>query len=175
MSAESLKERVAESEQEAATKQNLRMPVQPGEEPDDTSELVEQFTDSDIETFSDALDNLQSDEFPTANFSEEQFEENRHYMEVIQERVRAAMPHENQDVTGILREWAHDDPDAGLEQPSREDLLKDETGKQAMIARSTKGKDGSLLKWVLRQIRESVVRRDGEQGGGGGLLGRFRK
>jgi len=175
MSAESFEERAETEEETHATKQNLGMPTQPGEEPEDTTELLEQFTDSDIETGSAAFDNLQSKEFPTAQFSEEQFAENRHYMEVIQERVRAALPHENQDVTGILREWAHDDPDAGLEQPSREDLLMDETGKQAIIARSTKGKDGSLLKWVLRQIRESVVRRDGDKKGGGGLLGRFRK
>jgi len=173
MSTEQIEERTKQAEEADATRQNLGMPMQPGEEPKDKSELVEQLTDDDLVTSDDSLENVKSKAFPSGNFSEEEAQENRHWLDVILIRKKVAYPHPGQDVTGILREWVHDDPEAGLSPVSKEDRLTDETFKQASAARITKGKEGSLITLVLRQIRESVVRRGGESGGGG-LLGRFR-
>jgi hypothetical protein len=149
---------------------------QDGEETDKT-ELLEQLTDDDLTTTDDALQNLKTKDIPSANFSDEEALEHRHYLDVVHERMLAAKPHEGQEVVGIIREWAHDDPSAGLEPPSKRDLLVDETARQGVAARVSKGKNGTLIGLALRSIRESVLRRDGSTAGssGGGILGRLRK
>lgn len=174
MSAEEYADQIKEKEKADATAQNLGMPMQPGEEPRDKSELVEQLTDDDLVTSDESLENVKSKAFPSGNFGEAEAQENRHWLDVILIRKKVANPHPGQDVTGILREWVHDDPEAGLSPVSKQDRLTDETFKQASAARMTKGKEGSLITLVLRQIRESVVRR-GDDDSGGGLLGRFRR
>jgi len=150
---------------------------QPEEDDDaDKTELLEQLTDDDLVAADDTLQNLATKDIPSANFSEEEALENRHYLDVVLERKFAAYPHEGQEVTGIVREWAHDDPDAGREPLSKQDLLADETFKQGVAVRITKGKNGSLLGLALRSIRESVLRRDSdESSSGGGLLGRLKR
>jgi len=151
----------------------LREPAE--ETPEERTELLQQLTDHDLVMSDPALQNLLTKDIPSANFSEEQAKEFRHYLDVLLERKTAAFPHEGQDVTGPLREWVHDDPNAGLEPVSKQDLLTDETAKQAVAARITKGQDGSLLRLSLRSIKESVLRRGDEKKSGGGLMGRFRK
>jgi len=143
--------------------------------PKDQAELLEQLADDDLVASDETLQNLTTKDIPTANFSEEEAHEFRHYIDVVLERKQAAYPHEGQDVTGILREWAHDDPEAGLDPVSKQDRLTDETFKQGIAARTTKGKEGSLITLALRSITESVVRRRGDNNSGGGILGRLRK
>jgi hypothetical protein len=160
----------------AATEAALQgLSPDPQEEKQDTSELIEQLTDSDLVAADGTLKNLATKDIPSANFSEEEAEEFRHYLDVVLERKRAAYPHEGQLMTGILREWAHDDPDAGLEPVDKHDLLADETYKQGVAARITKGKRGSLIGLALRSIRESVVRRGGNDDKGSGILGKLKR
>jgi len=169
----------AERQDEAAAADALVNGVnrqEPDEDDADRAELLDQLTDNDLAAADDALQNLTTKDIPTANFSDEEAEEFRHYLDVVLERKRVAQPHEGQLVTGIIREWAHDDPDAGLKVPSKRDKLLDETHKQGVAARITKGKNGSLIGLALRSIRESVLRRrGGDSSGGGGLLGKLKR
>lgn len=153
----------------------LQQPGAQEETPADKTELIEQLTESDLVATDGTLQNLLTKDIPSANFSEEEAHEFRHYLDVVLERKRAAHPHEGQDVVGVLREWVHDDPSAGLDPVDRGDLLMDETMKQGVAARITKGKQGSLIGLALRSVRESVLRRDGSSSSGGGLLGRIRR
>jgi hypothetical protein len=167
-------------QQEAASAQVLANGVQGAEAADDDdaekTELLEQLTDDDLVAADDTLQNLVTKDIPSANFSDEEAVEFRHYLDVVLERKKAAQPHEGQEVVGIVREWAHDDPEAGMEPVSKEDLLTDETYKQGVAARITKGKNGSLLGLALRSIRESVLRRDGSSSSeGGGLIGKLKR
>jgi len=145
-----------------------------GDTVEEKTELIEQLTDDDLDAADGTLRNLTTKDIPSANFSEEEATEFRHYLDVVLERKRAAHPHEGQDVVAELREWVHDDQSAGLEPVSKSDLLTDETFKQAVAARITKGKDGKLLESALRSIRESVLRRGSDDSGGGGLLGKIK-
>jgi len=148
---------------------------QPDENDDrDRAELLDQLTDSDLVAADATLQNLASKDIPSANFSEAEAQEFRHYLDVAIERKRAAHPHPDQDVTGILREVVHDDPEAGLDPVDPRDRLLDDTFRQGVAARMTKGKEGNLLGLALRSIKESVLRRGEQQSSGGGILGRFR-
>lgn len=142
---------------------------------EEKTELIEQLTDDDLGAADATLQNLTTKDIPSANFSEAEAHEFRHYLEVVLERKKAAHPHEGQDVTGELREWVHDDQEAGLEPVSKNDLITDNTFVQAVAARITKGKEGKLLDSALRSIRESVLRRDSEDSSGGGILGKVRR
>lgn len=165
-----------ERHDEAAQTQALLQGLQPDPEAEreDKAELIKQLTDSDLVAADESLQNLATKDIPSANFSEAEAEEFRHYLDVMLERKRAAHPHEGQVVTEILREWVHDDPDAGLEPVDKHDLLADETYKQGVAARITKGKKGSLIGLALRSIRESVVRRGTTEKEGGGILSKLR-
>lgn len=150
--------------------------LDPQEQDDvEKTKLLEQLTDDDLVAADDTLQNLTTKDIPSANFSDEEAVEFRHYLDVVLERKRAAYPHEGQVMTGIVREWAHDDIDAGLEPISKQDLLTDETFKQGVAARITKGKGGSLIGLALRSIRESVLRRGDRRESGGGILGRLKR
>lgn len=142
---------------------------------EEKTELLEQLTEDDLQTTNDTLANLSTKDIPSANFSEEEANEFRHFLDVALERKHAAYPHEGQIVTGPLREWVHDDRSAGLRPVSKQDLLIDETHKQGVAARITKGKDGSLLRQALQSIRQSVLRRDDTGESGGGILGKLRR
>jgi hypothetical protein len=169
---------IAQQQQEAAEQDALlnglnqaAQPERPEEEKHKV-EMLEQLTESDLVASDDALQNLTSKDIPSANFSEAESHEMRHYLDVVAERKRAAKPHDDQLMTGILREWAHDDPSAGTESVDREDLLIDDTFRQGIMARISKGKEGSLLGLALRSINESVLRRGDSSDGG--LIGKLR-
>jgi len=170
-------EREQTRQDKAAEADALAAGIREGEDetPAEKAELLDQLTASDLVASDDTLRNLATKAFPSGNFDEEQFIENRHFLYVIKERAHAARPHEEQLVTGIDREWAHDDPDAGLEAPDKRDLVIDETYKQGVAARLTKGKDGSLLASALQSIKESVLRRGDGQESSGGILGKLRR
>lgn len=164
----------ARQEEGQAALQGLQMP---GEDtPGDKTELLEELSESDLlDTVDDpALRNLATKDIPTANFDEAEEAEFRAYMDVALLKKRARHPHEGQDVTGVLREYVHDDPAAGLEPIDKGDLLGDETFAQAMKARVSKGKQGSLMRTVLSSIRHSVVRRESGSQDGGRLLSKLR-
>jgi hypothetical protein len=174
MDDEEARQRRAEESQ--AVVAGLQQPER--ESPAEKSELISKLTEDDLQTPGQTDDpllrNLATKDIPSANFSEEEAWEFRHYLDVVLERKRAAYPHENQDVTGVLREWVHDDPEAGLQPVTKQDLLTDETFKQGIAARVTKGKQGTLLGLSLRSIKESVVRRDSSEEKRGGILGKLR-
>jgi hypothetical protein len=67
----------------------------------------------------------------------------------------------------------HDDPSANRQPVDSKSKLVDETFKQGIAARITKGKQGTLIGQALRSIRESRVHREADAGGGG-LLGKIR-
>jgi hypothetical protein len=168
-----------QEQQEAAAEQDalltgLNNAAQPDRPQDNQNkvQMLEQLTDSDLVASDDALQNLTSKDIPSANFSEAESHEMRHYLDVVAERKRAAKPHDDQLMTGILREWAHDDPNAGTESVDREDLLVDDTFRQGIMARISKGKEGSLLGLALRSINESVLRKGDSDSGG--VLGKLR-
>lgn len=145
------------------------------ENPLGKTQLLEELSESDIldEVDDQALRNLATKDIPTSNFDEASEAEFRAFMDVALMMKRARHPHEGQAVTGVLREFVHDDPDAGLEPIDRGDLLSDETFAQAMKARVRKGRDGSLVRTVLSSIRHSVVTRESGDKDGGRLLKRF--
>lgn len=173
---ESFEERQERAEDTKALIAGLQQPRKGEEETaQDKSELIEQLTEDDLVASDQALQNLTTKDIPSANFSEEEAHEFRHYLDAMLERKRAAHPHEGQDVVGVLREWVHDDPSAGMRPVTKEDQLIDETFKQGVAARITKGKDGSLIGLALRSIKESVLRRDGDRSSGGGILGKLRR
>jgi hypothetical protein len=168
-----------QEQQEAAAEQdalltglnNAAQPDQPGENQNKV-QMLSQLTESDLVASDDALQNLTSKDIPSANFSDAEAHEMRHYLDVVAERKRAAKPHDNQRLTGVLQEWAHDDKMAAQESTDRQDLLKDDTFRQGIAARITKGKDGSLLGLALRSINESVLRKGDSDDGG--LIGKLR-
>lgn len=147
------------------------------ETPENQAQLLEELTCHDIDAPNGdkALANLLTKDIPSANFSGEEAQEFRAYVDVALMKKRARHPHEGQIVTGVLREWVHDDPDAGLEHIDRGDLLADETFGQVVKSRVSKGRDGTLLRTVLSSIRQSIVRReDGGNDGGGRILSRLK-
>jgi hypothetical protein len=173
-----MSDEIAQQQQEAAEQDallsGLNQAAQP-ERPQDNQnkvQMLEQLTDSDLVASDDALENLKSKDIPSANFSDAEAHEMRHYLDVVSERKRAAKPHSSQRLTGVLQEWAHDDQMAAQEKTSREDLLVDDTFRQGVAARITKGKDGSLLGLALRSINESVLRKGDSDSGG--LLGKIK-
>lgn len=150
--------------------------TQPQQEPQqEKTELIEQLTESDLVAADATLQNLETKDIPSANFDDAEAQEFRHYLDVVLERKRAAYPHEGQVVTGVLREWQHDDDTAGLEPVDKHDLLADETFKQGVAARITKGKKGSLIGLALRSVQERVSRIGGQSDDSSGILGRFKK
>lgn len=164
----------ARAEEGQAALQGLQMPEEQSTE--EQTELLRELSEYDLldEIDDQALRNLATKDIPTSNFSEEQAQEFRAYMEVALLKKRGRHPHPGQDVTGTLREWVHDDPNAGLEPIDRGDLLEDETFAQSMKARVDKARDGSLARLVLSSIRQSIVRRENNDGGGGRLLSRLK-
>lgn len=143
----------------------------------DKTELLEELSESDLlaEIDDPALRNLATKDIPTSNFDEGQVMEFSAYVDVALLKKRARHPHEGQDVTGILREWVHDDPNAGLDPIDKGDLLSDETFARAVKARVLKGKNAGLMRTVLSSIRHSVVERTGpDDDGGGRILSRLR-
>ena len=127
--AESFEDRQERAEESKALIAGLQSRRGSSENDDiDKSELIEQLTEDDLVASDQALQNLTTKDIPSANFSDEQSHEFRHYLDVMLERKQAAYPHEGQDVVGDLREWVHDDANAGLRPVSKQDLLIDETG-----------------------------------------------
>jgi len=145
------------------------------DDPRDKTELLEELSKSDLKDEIDdkALRFLASKDIPTSNMSEEDVQEFKNYLDVLLMRKRAHYPDENQALTGVLREVAHDDPDAGLQPIDKGDLLADEAFAQSMKARVLKAKNGGLISKVLSSIRVSKVSR-GEDSGGDRLLSRWR-
>lgn len=150
----------------------LQMP----DEDENQTELIRELSESDLRDEIDdpAFRNLLSKDIPTSNFSEEDSAEFRAYADVALMKKKARYPHEKQDVTGVLREFVHDDPNAGLKPQDKGDLAKYETLAQAYKARVNKGKEGSLVRSVLSSIRHSIVDRAGGSDDGGRLLSRIR-
>jgi hypothetical protein len=136
------------------------------------SEMLEQLTDDDLVASDEVLQNLVSKDIPSANFSEQEAHEFRHYLDVVHERKQFSKPHDDQLLVGGLQEIAHDDPRAAQEPPGRNDELIDDSFRQGVMARITKGKDGSLLGLALRSINESVLRKGDSDNGG--VLGKLR-
>jgi len=159
-------------EESQARLQGLNMP----EEDDDQTELIQELSQSDLlqQTDDRALQNFLSKDIPTSNFSEEELAEFRAEVDIVLMKKRARYPHENQDVTGVLREWVHDDPSAGLNPQDKGDFLADQTLGQTIKARINKGKDGSLVRTVLSSIKHSIVDRGTGGDSGGRLLSRIR-
>lgn len=144
--------------------------------PRDKTELLEELSESDLKDRIDdpALYNLLTKDIPTSNFDEAQVAEFEGYVDVALLKKRSHYPHENQDVTGILREWVHDDPNAGLTPIDKGDLLSDETFARAVKARVHKGKNAGLIRTVLSSIRHVLTERRGDDDSGGRILSRLR-
>jgi len=170
---------MAEDDQTRAAAEDSRALLQGLQMPDDQSaaqkaQLIQQLTDADdLNASDDSLDNLLTTDIPSANFGDAESLEFRHYLDVILERKRAAYPHDKQIVIGALRAFVHDDPSANRQPVDSKSKLVDETFKQGIAARITKGKQGTLIGQALRSIRESRVHREADAGGGG-LLGKIR-
>jgi hypothetical protein len=153
----------------------MQMPEE--DTPRDKTELLEELSESDLldEINDPALRNLATKDIPTSNFDDGQVAEFSAYVDVALLKKRARHPHEGQDVTGVLREWVHDDPHAGLDPIDKGDLLSDETFARAIKARVLKGKNAGLMRTVLSSIRHSVVeRKGGDDDSGGRILSRLR-
>lgn len=139
-------------------------------------EMLDQLTEADLDASDETLRNLLTKDIPAGNLSEQEAHELRHYLDVMYERHQFAKPHDDQLMTGMLREWAKDDKHAGQhEPPTREDKILDDTYRQGIAARISKGKEGSLLGLALRSINESVLRRGDDSDDSGGLLGKLRR
>lgn len=149
---------------------------QPKETDADKTELLAELSESDLldDIDDQALRNLATKDIPTSNFDEAASAEFRAYMDVALAKKRARYPHEGQDVTGVLREVVHDDPNAGLEPIDKGDLLNDETFAQAMKARVEKARGGSLVRSVLSSIKHSIVSREQNEESSGRILGKLR-
>lgn len=171
---QAIEEHQQRQEESRAILQGLQGPDE--HNPHDKAQLIEELTRSDLTAPNGdaALANLITKDIPSANFSEEESTEFRGYVDVAILKKRARHPHEGQDVTGVLREWVHDDPNAGLQPIDKGDLLGDETFGQAVKARVSKGRQGTLLRTTLASIKESVVRREGSSEGSGRILSRIR-
>lgn len=151
---------------------------QPDDETDDEKQdLIETLSNSDDlapATAEEALQNLLSTDIPQANFSNSQLWEHREWVRVALRVVECQRPHSNQDVTGDLRAYVHDDPDADLEPMSVEDRIQNETFQRGMDARVSKARQGGLVESALSSIKQSVVRRVNSGSSSGGLLGRLK-
>lgn len=164
--------RQADAERNAAVS---RLGGREEDTPHDKTQLLEELSKSDIDIDDQALQYLATKDIPTSNFDEGDVAEFRGFVDLALLKKRARYPHEGQDVTGTLREWVHDDPNAGLDPIDKGDLLSDETFAQAVKARVLKAKRGSLLRSVLSSIRHSIVQREnGQDDSGGRLLSRFK-
>lgn len=175
MSSEDIKKQQQEAAEQDALLNGLNQAAQPQrpEEEKHKVEMLEQLTESDLDATDSALQNLASKDIPSANFSDADAHEMRHYLTVMREQQRAAKPHDDQRLVGVHRKWAHDDADASKDAPTREDHIIDDSYRQGIVARITKGKDGALLGQALRSINESVLRK-GDSNGSGGLLEKLR-
>lgn len=146
------------------------------ESPAEKTDLLQELSESDLLDGVDdpALRNLATKDIPTGNFNEAETAEFRAYVDVALLHKRARHPSEDQDVTGTLREWVHDDPTAGLDPVDKRDRQRDETFGRAVKARVTKGKGGSLVRRVLSSIRHSIMQREsGDDDDGGRILERL--
>lgn len=169
--AEQMKEQQETQKRNQALLAGLQQPET--DTPADKSSLIDQLTSNDIEASSDELANLVTKDFPSGNLSEEEAWEFRHWLDVVLDRYRSSYPHKDSDVTGVLREVVHDDPTAGLQPKSDADIIQDETFKQAVAARLTKGRQGRLLGLTLPSVKESVLRHADDDESSGGLIGKM--
>lgn len=146
------------------------------EDPAEKADLLEELSKSDLlaEIDDEAFRMLASKDIPTSNFDDEDVAEFRNYMDVVRLKKRSRYPHEGQDITGVLREVVHDDPNAGLDPTDRGDLLADEAFMQTLKARVLKARNGSLVQKVLSSMNVSTVRRENSDDGGGRLLSKIR-
>lgn len=139
-------------------------------------EMLDQLTEADLDASDETLRNLLTKDIPSGNLSKQEAHELRHYLDVMYERHQFAKPSEDQRMVGIHAQWAKDDENAGQrEPPTREDKILDDTYRQGIAARISKGKEGSLLGLALRSINESVLRRGDDSDDSGGLLGKLRR
>jgi len=143
----------------------------------DKTDLLQELSESDLLDSVDdpALRNLLTKDIPTSNFDEAEAAEFKAYVDIVLLKKEARLPHENQDVTGVLREWVHDDPAAGRAPVDKADVHEDEALGQAIKARVAKAKGGSLVRRVLSSIRHSIMQREsGDDDNGGRILDRLR-
>lgn len=137
--------------------------------------LLEATVESELEATSDGLDNLKAKDFPLANYDDEaDVHEFKWLQEIILEFQRAKHPHPDSVLQGPIREWAFDDPTASLEALDMDEFIQDETYFMGTFSRATRGEDGFQQETNAKQVRESYAVNEGNDGGGGGLLGRFR-
>jgi len=169
---------IAQQQQEAAEQDALlnglnqaAQPQRPEEEKHKV-EMLEQLTESDLDASDETLNNLLTKAFPSGNLSEAEAHELRHYLDVVYERHQFAKPNDHQRLVGVSQEWAHDDNSAAQQQPNRTDRIIDDTFRQGVMARISKGKEGSLLGLALRSINESVLRKGDSDSGG--LIGKLK-
>ncbi len=175
------KEEIKAQQQEAAEQEALLNGLTDAAQADDVREkkhkleMLNQLTEADLDASDEALRNLLTSDIPSGNLSEQEAHELRHYLDVMYERHQFQKPHDGQRMVGIHARWAKDDEHAGQhEPPTREDKILDDTFRQGIMARISKGREGTLIGLALRSINESVLRR-GDDSDEGGLLGKLRR
>lgn len=122
----------------------------------------------------DGLDWMLSKTASTTNLSEERVEGDEWELEIATLMARQGYP-PSYGLFGPWRAWAHDDPAADLMPLEQLDRVKTEGYKKRGQDARHRSKDGWGVETSTRDTKESIVRdHSDEEGGGGGILGRFR-
>lgn len=126
----------------------------------------------DVETPVDAVSWANSKTASTANLSEEDVKSKSWVIEYHQLIGKCAHPPEY-GLTGPLRAWAYDDYTEWRTPLDARDDLKLEGFSETAKEAKTRSKDGWGVETATRDTKESIVRGN-ESESGGGLLGRFK-
>lgn len=146
---------------------------------EDTSferDVLEFLAESDLsDQNKDILKDYLSRDLVFANIDSAEYNELKWELRVLKEILYLHYPSPDCLVTGELRAAINDDPDDTVEPLTQEERLRIETFFRNIRLRLTRSKDMKQQEMLRTSIAQTEVRRDGDNSGGKGLLGRLRR
>lgn len=141
-----------------------------GQDPADRARLLEITTESELQSPTEAMQNLNAKDFPLANYDEEADSwEFKGMAEILDLLDEVRFPHKDSVLQGAVREWAYDDPNASLEAKNPNEYIVGESFKLGTYSRATRGEEGFQQETSAKQTRESISVDEGVSGSRGGL------
>jgi hypothetical protein len=127
----------------------------------------------DIDSPVESLEWINSKSTSTANLSSEDVKSKKWIVEYHRELAITPFP-PDYGVTGHLRAYMYDDADEYRMPLETDERVETEGFMEVGKESNTRSKDGWGVETSTRDTKESIVRDEEQQGGSGGLLGRFR-
>lgn len=141
---------------------------------DSRADLLETLVDTTLtEGERTLLENLLSQDFILANYTEEQLHELWWDIELIRVKFLRMHPGKECVITGIVREYAFDEFGNCLKPMDDMEKLKIDQFFKGVKSRITRAKKMKQQEELTKQRQESIVNKPSSKSGSGGLLGRL--